>query len=203
MRAIALTGTPVENRLGDLWSIYDFLDPGLLGSAREFSAFAKRLAERPDESYAPLRRLIQPYLLRRLKTDRSDRRRPARQDGGEGVLPALRPRRPRSIRRRSTSWRASSAGSTQGIERRGLVLAYLMRFKQICNHPAHWLGDGRLGRGGQRQARAPARDRRGGGGEAGEGARVHAVPRGHRAAGGVSGRRVRSSPGWCSTAARP
>src|SRR5881409_3099091 len=68
---IALTGTPVENRLGDLWSIYDFLDPGLLGSAREFSAFAKRLADRPDESYAPLRRLIQPYLLRRLKTDRS------------------------------------------------------------------------------------------------------------------------------------
>src|SRR5881409_3389429 len=68
---IALTGTPVENRLGDLWSIYDFLDPGLLGSAREFSTFARRLAERPDESYAPLRRLIQPYLLRRLKTDRS------------------------------------------------------------------------------------------------------------------------------------
>jgi len=68
---IALTGTPVENRLGDLWSIYDFLDPGLLGSAREFSAFARRLAERPDETYAPLRRLIQPYLLRRLKTDRS------------------------------------------------------------------------------------------------------------------------------------
>src|SRR5262249_26026752 len=46
---IALTGTPIENRLGDLWSIYDFLDPGLLGSAREFSAFAKRLADRPDE----------------------------------------------------------------------------------------------------------------------------------------------------------
>src|SRR5438093_1048979 len=68
---IALAGPPVEDRLGDLWSIYDFLDPGLLGSAREFPAFAKRLADRPDESYAPLRRLIQPYLLRRLKTDRS------------------------------------------------------------------------------------------------------------------------------------
>src|SRR5207244_6974514 len=68
---IALTGTPVENRLGDLWSIYDFLDPGLLGSARDFSAFVKRLASSPEESYAPLRRLIQPYMLRRLKTDRS------------------------------------------------------------------------------------------------------------------------------------
>src|SRR5207245_2173894 len=66
---IALTGTPVENRLGDLWSIYDFLDPGLLGSAREFSAFVKRLASSPEESYAPLRRLIQPYMLRRLKAD--------------------------------------------------------------------------------------------------------------------------------------
>jgi len=67
---IALTGTPVENRLGDLWSIYDFLDPGLLGSAREFSAFARRLrASRRD-----LRAAASPdpaYLLRRLKTDRS------------------------------------------------------------------------------------------------------------------------------------
>src|SRR5262249_55030712 len=68
---IALTGTPIENRLGDLWSIFDFLDPGLLGSAREFSAFVKRSAERRDEPYAPLRRLVQPYLLRRLKTDRA------------------------------------------------------------------------------------------------------------------------------------
>jgi non-specific serine/threonine protein kinase len=63
---IALTGTPVENRLGDLWSLYDFLQPGLLGSARAFNAFTKKL-----DNYAPLRRLVSPYLLRRLKTDRS------------------------------------------------------------------------------------------------------------------------------------
>src|SRR5207237_6493030 len=54
---IALTGTPVENRLADLWSIFDFLAPGLLGSSKEFSSFVKRLAERAEEPYAPLRRL--------------------------------------------------------------------------------------------------------------------------------------------------
>src|SRR5881409_2439260 len=138
---IALTGTPVENRLGDLWSIYDFLDPGLLGSAREFSAFAKRLADRPDESYAPLRRLIQPYLLRRLKTDRSvvadlpDKTEVKAFCLLSGPQAALYQKTVDELERAIT-------GLTQGIERRGLVLAYLMRFKQICNHPAHWLGEG-------------------------------------------------------------
>jgi non-specific serine/threonine protein kinase len=138
---IALTGTPVENRLGDLWSIYDFLDPGLLGSAREFSAFARRLGERPDERYAPLRRLIQPYLLRRLKTDRSivddlpDKTEVKAFCLLAGPQAALYQKTVDELER-------AIARVTQGIERRGLVLAYLMRFKQICNHPAHFLGDG-------------------------------------------------------------
>ena len=138
---IALTGTPVENRLGDLWSIYDFLDPGLLGSAREFSAFARQLADRPDESYAPLRRLIQPYLLRRLKSDRSivadlpDKTEVKAFCLLSGPQAALYQKTVDELER-------AIAGVTQGIERRGLVLAYLMRFKQICNHPAHWLGEG-------------------------------------------------------------
>src|SRR5207302_11195594 len=68
---VALTGTPVENRLGDLWSIFDFINPGLLGSAKEFTAFSKRLAERPHNPYAPLRDLVGPYILRRLKTDKT------------------------------------------------------------------------------------------------------------------------------------
>src|SRR6058998_1923857 len=68
---IALTGTPVENRLGDLWSIFDFINPGLLGSGREFSSFTKRLAERPQNPYGPLRELVRPYILRRLKTDKA------------------------------------------------------------------------------------------------------------------------------------
>ncbi len=138
---IALTGTPVENRLGDLWSIYDFLNPGLLGSAREFSAFAKRLSERPEESYAPLRRMIQPYLLRRLKTDRAivaDL-----PDKTEVKAFCLLSRSQATLYQRTVGeLERAVAGLTQGIERRGLVLAYLMRFKQICNHPAHWRGDG-------------------------------------------------------------
>jgi non-specific serine/threonine protein kinase len=138
---IALTGTPVENRLGDLWSIYDFLNPGLLGSAREFSAFAKGLTERPEESYAPLRRLIQPYLLRRLKTDRAIV--PDLPDKTEVKAFCLLSHPQASLYQQTVEeLERAIAGLTQGIERRGLVLAYLMRFKQICNHPAHWRGDG-------------------------------------------------------------
>jgi superfamily II DNA or RNA helicase len=138
---IALTGTPVENRLGDLWSIYDFLDPGLLGSAREFSAFTRRLVDRPGESYAPLRRLVQPYLLRRLKSDRTvvadlpDKTEVKAFCLLSGPQAALYQKTVDELER-------AIAAVTPGIERRGLVLAYLMRFKQICNHPAHWLGEG-------------------------------------------------------------
>jgi len=138
---IALTGTPVENRLGDLWSIFDFLDPGLLGSAAEFSRFVKQLAARPDEPYAPLRRLIQPYLLRRLKTDRSivaDL--PDKTELKAFCL--LSAAQAALYQKTVDELDRVLAGLTQGIERRGLVLAYLMRFKQICNHPSHWLGHG-------------------------------------------------------------
>ena len=68
---IALTGTPVENNLRDLWSIFDFLNPGLLGLSKAFAGFVKSLAARTPPSYAPLRRLVAPYILRRLKTEHS------------------------------------------------------------------------------------------------------------------------------------
>src|SRR5690606_7830075 len=67
---IALTGTPVENRLSDLWSLFDFLCPGLLGSQSRFKQFIKALNNREHDRYTPLRRLVQPYILRRLKTDK-------------------------------------------------------------------------------------------------------------------------------------
>ena len=136
----ALTGTPIENRLGDLWSIFDFINPGLLGSAKEFTKFVKRLAERPHNPYRPLRELVRPYILRRLKTDKtviadlpdktevkafcplSPKQAALYQDGVEELKRRLR--------------------DVQGIQRKGLVLSFLTRFKQICNHPSQWLGDG-------------------------------------------------------------
>ena len=138
---VALTGTLVENRLGDLWSIFDFLNPGLLGSASQFGAFVKRLADRAEEPYAPLRRLVQPYLLRRLKTDRSvvaDL-----PDKTEVKAFCLLSRPQAALYQKAVQeLEGVLAGLRQGIERRGLVLAHLMRFKQICNHPSQWLGDG-------------------------------------------------------------
>jgi non-specific serine/threonine protein kinase len=139
---IALTGTPVENRLADLWSIFDFLAPGLLGTSKQFSAFVKRLAERRDEPYAPLRRLVQPYLLRRLKTDRSivaDL-----PDKTEVKAFCLLSNLQAALYQQAVvELEHAIVEARQGMKRRGLILAFLLRFKQICNHPAHWLGDGR------------------------------------------------------------
>jgi SNF2 family DNA or RNA helicase len=141
---IALTGTPVENRLGDLWSIFDFINPGLLGSAKEFTEYAKRLADKPHNPYGPLRTLVQPYILRRLKTDRTvitDL--PAKT---EVKAYCQLSRKQAALYQQAVKELGDRLGSgTEGIERRGVVLAFLMRFKQICNHPSQWLGDGSWG----------------------------------------------------------
>jgi len=136
---LALTGTPVENRLGDLWSIFDFLNPGLLGSATAFNGLCKSMA-RSKQGYAPLRRLVQPYILRRLKTDKnviSDL-----PDKTEVTAHCLLTKRQAALYQQSVDEMKKAIEARDGIERRGVVLAFLMRFKQICNHPSQWLGDG-------------------------------------------------------------
>ncbi|MFA6931663.1 MAG: DEAD/DEAH box helicase, partial [Lentisphaeria bacterium] len=134
---IALTGTPVENRLADLWSIFDFVNPGLLGNLKNFLDFSKKITT----DYTPLRKLTQPFILRRLKTDKR-------------IITDLPDKTELKVYCNLTKQQAAIyqhcvdemqraiQEETEGIRRRGIVLAYLMRFKQICNHPAHFLGTG-------------------------------------------------------------
>ena len=137
---LALTGTPVENRLGDLWSIFDFLNPGLLGSAKAFNRFCKSMASGTHGGYAPLRRLVQPYILRRLKTDK--RVIADLPDKTEVTAYCLLSKRQAALYTQSVEAMKTTIEALDGIERRGVILAFLMRFKQICNHPSQWLGDG-------------------------------------------------------------
>jgi non-specific serine/threonine protein kinase len=134
---IALTGTPVENRPLDLWSIFDFLNPGLLGSAKSFGKFVKGLDGR---GYGPLRELIRPYLLRRLKTDKAIIR--DLPEKTEVTAFCGLSRQQATLYQQAIEDLKKTLATVAGIERRGAVLASLMRLKQICNHPSHWLRDG-------------------------------------------------------------
>ena len=136
----ALTGTPVENRASDLWSIFDFINPGLLGSARAFGEFIKARAKDPNPDYGPLRTLTQPYILRRLKTDKRVIADLPDKIEMRAFCPLTKIQA--ALYQKSVAELAAALDSADGIQRRGLVLAFIMRFKQICNHPSHWLGDG-------------------------------------------------------------
>ncbi|GAC1363681.1 MAG: hypothetical protein NVS2B12_03680 [Ktedonobacteraceae bacterium] len=139
---IALTGTPVENRLAELWSIMDFLNPGYLGSGTEFrKSFANPIERYRDvKQSATLKRLIQPFVLRRLKTDKE-------------IIQDLPDKMEMSVFCNLTQEQASlyeavlkemleKIEQTDGIARRGLILATLTKLKQICNHPAQFMSDG-------------------------------------------------------------
>ena len=138
---VALTGTPVENRLSELWSIMEFLNPGLLGSASDFrSRFAVSIERYRDEGKAALlRRITGPFILRRLKTDRSiiaDL-----PDKLEMRVFCNLTREQASLYQAVVDEMLQRIDSSAGIGRKGLVLATMMKLKQVCNHPAQLLQD--------------------------------------------------------------
>jgi len=140
---IALTGTPVENRLAELWSIMEFLNPGYLGSGTDFRKnFAIPIERYRDADRSEsLKRLIQPFVLRRLKTDKS-------------IIADLPDKMEMKVFCNLTQEQASLYEAVvkdmmakieeaeEGIERKGLVLSTLLKLKQVCNHPAQFVADG-------------------------------------------------------------
>lgn len=128
---VILTGTPVENRVGDLWALFDLINPGLLGTAKEFLAFVKALGD----DYGPLRRLVSPYLLRRLKTDPEVA--PELPDKTEvTVFCGLKARQAALYAATVDQLARTLEQDATDQARRGAVLAALTRFKLLCDHPA-------------------------------------------------------------------
>jgi SNF2 family DNA or RNA helicase len=138
---IALTGTPVENNVGDLWALMEFLNPGFLGTQTEFKRtfFVPIQAQRDAESAERLKRLTGPFILRRTKTDKA-------------IISDLPEKMEMKVYCTLTKEQASlyaavvedasrTIADAEGIQRRGAVLATLMKLKQVCNHPAQFLGD--------------------------------------------------------------
>ena len=148
---VALTGTPVENHVGDLWAIMEFLNPGLLGTQAAFKRdyFVPIQAGRDPDAAARLKRVTGPFILRRLKTDKA-------------IIADLPDKLEMKVYCNLTKEQASlyaavvkdaepALESAGGIERRGLVLATLTKLKQVCNHPAQFMSDNSIvaGRSGK------------------------------------------------------
>ncbi len=139
-RRLVMTGTPVENGLSDLWSLFDFIAPGLLGSPESFRKFTAALESGTPPDYTPLRKLVRPFILRRLKTDKS-------------IIPDLPAKIEREEKtaltvlqakyyRRTVDAMKHDLSMADETSRNGIVLSYLLQFKQICNHPSQYSGNG-------------------------------------------------------------
>jgi SNF2 family DNA or RNA helicase len=139
---IAMTGTPVENNVGELWSIMEFLNPGFLGTQAAFKRqfFLPIQTDRDPEATRRLKRLTGPFILRRLKTDKT-----IIDDLPEklemNVFTTLT-KEQASLYRAVVKETTSALDDSEGIQRKGLILATLMKLKQVCNHPAQFLHDG-------------------------------------------------------------
>ncbi len=138
---LALTGTPVENRLLDLWSIFNFLNPGYLGKQTQFrKSFEVPIQKNNDKiKSTTLKKLVEPLILRRVKTDKS-------------IISDLPDKVEQKLYTNLTKEQASlyevivkdvekKLQETEGIKRKGLMLSTLMKLKQVCNHPAQFLQD--------------------------------------------------------------
>ena len=141
-RRIALTGTPVENKLSELWSIMEFLNPGYMGSLKSFQTkFAAPIERQQDQEKAKLlKRLTQPFILRRLKTDKA-----IIQDLPDKIEMKVYcglTEEQAAIYQAYVNQQMNQIESAQGIQRNQLVFTTLMKLKQICNHPAQFFGDG-------------------------------------------------------------
>ncbi len=132
----ALSGTPIENNLTDLWSIFDFALPGLLGPKERFAQTVKRMTD-----FSPLRTIISPWLLRRKKNDPkviSDL-----PDKSEMKVYCYLTPEQAILYSKQVEQTSAAIGSAEGIARKGLIFSMMMKLKQICNHPSQREGDGR------------------------------------------------------------
>lgn len=134
---IIMTGTPIENELMNLWSLFDFLNKGLLGSAKEFHEYSKALQEHP-EGYMRLKTMVSPFMLRRVKTDKriiSDL--PEKLESVDYVSLS---RKQIVLYRKVVADMERQIDQAEGIKRSGIILTTIMKLKQICNHPDQYLG---------------------------------------------------------------
>ncbi|MCI9218836.1 MAG: DEAD/DEAH box helicase [Lachnospiraceae bacterium] len=134
---IVMTGTPIENELMNLWSLFDFLNKGLLGSAKEFHEYCKALDQHP-EGYMRLKTMVSPFMLRRVKTDKkiiSDL-----PEKLESVDYVTLTKKQVVLYRKAVADMEQKIALTEGIQRSGIILTTIMKLKQICNHPDQYLG---------------------------------------------------------------